>query len=126
MNNQEVTVIYEYAAALMPSDGKWNKPSTAGELLAHTHALRNLPFQIACMAVTIAITRDGTWPAPWVLLRVAKEISSDMSLEKAKWAYESEINEAVADVQKIAQVILASDTSAKDFVASRFQAALPK
>ena len=103
MNENEVAVIYEYAAALMPNEGKWNKPTSAAEILAHAHALKNVPFALACLATTIVMTRDGKWPAPWELLRVSKEIASDLSLEKAEWKYGSELAEAVEDVREVAQ-----------------------
>jgi hypothetical protein len=114
MNENEIAMIYEYAAALMPNDGKWNKPTSAAEIVAHTHALRNLPFPLACLATELLMTQQGKWPAPWELLRVGKEISADLSLEKAEWAYGSEMEAATAAVTEVAQIALMANDSVRE------------
>lgn len=119
MNENETTVIYEYAAALMPSEGKWNKPDTVASVLAHVHALRNVPFELGCHAVTIVMTRDGKWPAPWLLLKAAKELSSDLDLERAMWAHRDEIEESVDAILEIAQhVLLDNETMVESLLAT--------
>lgn len=118
MDENEVTVLYSYAAALMPNEGKWNKPTTASEILAHAHALRNVPFEVGCYAANIVIMREGTWPAPWHVVRVSKELSSDLSIEKARWGYGPELEESMASVLEVAQHEFADNAAVQELLTS--------
>jgi len=108
VNQNEVSVLYEYAAALMPNEGKWNKPSSPGQIVAHAHALRNVPFGVACFAADIVMTREGKWPAPWQIIKVAKTLDADLDSERMQHSYGPQIDEAVAIVTHVTELAIAA------------------
>lgn len=105
MNEPEVTLLYEFAAAVMPNDGKWNKPTTAAEIVGHAYILRDVRFELACFATDLVISKDGKWPSPWLILAKAREIDAGLNFEQACWKYEEEIktaHEAVLSISELA------------------------
>jgi hypothetical protein len=108
MNQDEVVVLYEYAAALMPNDGKWNKPETPAQIVAHAHALRNVSFEAGCFASEIVMTRDGKWPAPFRIIQAAKELDPGLDDEHLRYSYGPEMDASVAVVTEVTKLTLAS------------------
>lgn len=85
MTPAEVTAIYEWAAAILPGEGKWKKPRDAAGLLAHQKALRNVSFELGCVAAMHVVEVWDKWPTAPLMIKAARDFGGDhFDPERAK------------------------------------------
>ena len=105
MDVEEVTAIYEFASGMMPSQGHWNKPKTAPQLVAHHLVLKDVPYEAACLAVWQIVVGDQVWPTPMLIRAGAHELCAPgWDIERLLFIRGDEIDMAMENVNAVAYV----------------------